>query len=115
MGCIEKQMEKYWLRTLKSTTMQGYSKHHRRAKINGGDNSDRNLVLVPDKLHRAFHLLFQTMTPEQIAQALTERWVDPDYVILAVHREKGLSLAELNTVIKSHDNRLNPEDYDCHT
>lgn len=92
----------------------GLSRHHRKARINLGDNSDRNLVLVQDKLHRAYHLLFGTKSPEDVAKILTETWIDPDYVMIAVHREKGISLAEISQIVKPSKNKLNPppDDYE---
>lgn len=60
------------------------TKHHLRMKSHGGSNNRENIVYVDDKLHKAFHRLFQNMTPEQIAWELNHRWIDPKWTMVAV-------------------------------
>ena len=65
-----------------------FTKHHRRPRSRGGKNSPRNISHIPKKFHEAWHLLFQNWEPEQIAKNITEWYLDPDYVMLAVRREE---------------------------
>jgi hypothetical protein len=53
--------------------------HHRKPKAIGGDNSKRNLTVVDHRQHEAWHKLFGTMTPHQIADEINNRWLDPDF------------------------------------
>lgn len=71
------------------------TKHHRKCLKNGGDNSPRNIVKVSDKRHRCYHYLFGHMTPEKVAEELSRVWVDPDYKIIAVNRNTGLTVKEV--------------------
>lgn len=68
------------------------TKHHRKPRSHGGTNDNRNLSMVTQKRHEAFHYLFMTpdnkcMTPDEIAKTLTDTWIDPDYIIIAVRRD----------------------------
>ena len=59
--------------------------HHRRPKIHRGSGkiSSGNTVLVDVIKHRAWHCLFQTQTPGQIAQTINEVWLDPSWELVA--------------------------------
>ncbi len=57
--------------------------HHRRPSSRGGTNDESNISIVPVKVHVAFHGIFSNLSPEAIAQVLTERWIDPDYELIA--------------------------------
>lgn len=57
--------------------------HHRRPTSRGGEDVEENISIVPVKCHVAFHGLFSNLSPEAIAQILTERWIDPDWEIVA--------------------------------
>lgn len=58
------------------------SKHHRKARFNGGRNEKRNISYVPQYKHDAWHKLFGIMTPHQIAKEINEKWIDPDYKLI---------------------------------
>ena len=60
-----------------------YDRHHRKCRSNGGTNEARNISIVEQSKHRAYHTLFQNMTPHEVARLLTEVWVDPDFEIIA--------------------------------
>lgn len=62
------------------------NRHHRKPKSHGGNGKPRNISLVPEHLHRAYHMLFSNKTPHEIAQELSTRWIDPDYVLVAQKR-----------------------------
>jgi len=64
-----------------------YSMHHRKCRSRGGSNSIDNISIVRDDLHRAYHLLFKNMTPDEIAQTLNETWIDKDWILIA--KKKG--------------------------
>ena len=64
-------------------------RHHRKPRSLGGTNDARNISIVDQTKHRAYHTLFQNMTPHEIARLLTEVWVDPDYTIIAVKKRNN--------------------------
>lgn len=65
-----------------------YNWHHRKPKIRGGSGriNSGNMVEVRVDHHRAFHLLFQTVTVPEIAAILNETWIDPDWELIARKR-----------------------------
>lgn len=64
------------------------TKHHRKAKANNGGNDKANISKVNDKHHKAFHLLFGTGSPFEVAKILNDKWLDPAYE-LVVRRKNG--------------------------
>lgn len=60
--------------------------HHRRARSLGGTNEKRNTVTVRRTKHEAFHKLFGAGDPLEVAKILNETWLDPDYVMIPVHK-----------------------------
>ena len=60
-----------------------HTRHHRKPKSRGGSGKRHNIVLVPDNLHKAYHVLFRNLTPHQVAKILTETWVDPEWELIA--------------------------------
>lgn len=67
-------------------TSSGISKHHRRPKKQGGSNDKSNISYVSKHKHRAWHNLFNHMTPHEIAEEINDRWLDPDYVLIVRKR-----------------------------
>ena len=69
---------------------EGYNYHHRLAKVNGGSGrlSSGNMIEVDVLKHRAFHLLFGTKTPEQVAAILNKTWLPTDWELVARKKEK---------------------------
>jgi len=63
----------------------GNNWHHRKPKKHGGSGriSSGNMIEVDVLKHRAYHLLFGTKNPEQVAAILTKIWIDPDYELIA--------------------------------
>lgn len=61
-------------------------KHHRIPKIRGGSDGKQNVQNVKPKKHRAFHILFSTMTPHQIADELNKTWISRDLKLVCVQR-----------------------------
>jgi hypothetical protein len=55
------------------------SRHHKRCRSNGGKTTKRNVVMINDNLHRAWHLLFSNMTPPEVAHLINTTFIDPDY------------------------------------
>lgn len=64
-------------------------KHHRKTRSRGGTDAPRNISVVPQHLHRAYHLLFGNMTPRELAKMLTDTWIDPDFYLVAIPRKKS--------------------------
>ena len=58
------------------------TRHHRVQRCRGGSNNDDNISLVTKTKHRAYHTLFKNMTVHQIANELSEVWIDPQYEII---------------------------------
>ena len=68
--------------------MKEMSRHHKKMRSNGGKTSSRNVILIKDNLHRAFHTVFGNMTPPEMARLLTEVYIDPDYRMVAELKPK---------------------------
>lgn len=60
------------------------TRHHRKAKFEGGTDDKENISRVPDKWHKAFHLLFGHGNPHTVAKRLNELWIDPQYELVVV-------------------------------
>ena len=77
--------------TMSEGVMQGkhsLTKHHRKMRCRGGDDSNDNISMVEEQHHRAFHLLFGNGTPEQIAKKLNDIWLPKDCPVF-VKRQFG--------------------------
>ena len=76
-------------RKKKPRACEGYNYHHRKCKVHGGSGriSSGNLIEVPVVLHRSWHRLFGTKTPEQIASVINKTWLDADWELIARRRE----------------------------
>ena len=44
--------------------------HHINPSSRGGSDKDENIALVPDKRHKAYHIMFSNMTPDEIIHCL---------------------------------------------
>lgn len=64
------------------------SRHHRRPKSLGGDNSPRNISNIPVHRHRAWHCIAQNHEPVTIAQIINSTYLDPDYKLVALRNEQ---------------------------
>jgi len=64
------------------------TRHHRKPRCSGGSNDRRNVSKVPLNRHEAYHLLFNEGDPQYIAKVLSETWIDPDYIMIAVRRSE---------------------------
>jgi hypothetical protein len=62
------------------------SSHHRRPRSRGGDESHKNISIVKDSQHNAWHLLFENKTPQQIADFINAVWLDPDFKFQVIKR-----------------------------
>jgi len=64
--------------------------HHRKPKVRGGSGriSSSNMVHVSVVKHRAWHCLFVTQTPQQIASTINRTWLDAEWEMVAVRRKK---------------------------
>jgi hypothetical protein len=63
------------------------TRHHRHEKVNGGNDSGENISIVTQERHRAWHYLFGTRHPRDIARYITNVWIDPKWKLIAVPRE----------------------------
>lgn len=62
------------------------STHHKLPRSLGGGNDERNLVELSVKKHQAWHTLFQNYSADKIAAEINQRYIDPDYHLVAVKR-----------------------------
>lgn len=60
------------------------SKHHRVPRSKGGTNDPRNISLVQENMHIAYHTLFKNKSPEEIAFVLNKYWIDPDKLFIVI-------------------------------
>lgn len=63
--------------------MQKLTRHHRKPKSQGGTGTRENISRIPDKKHRAWHILFRDMPPERIAAEINNIYLDPDFQFIA--------------------------------
>lgn len=52
----------------------GYTVHHRKRQADGGDDSERNRIFVPETHHPSWNLLFDGYPVEKIALLLERYW-----------------------------------------
>lgn len=64
--------------------------HHRRPKKLGGSGklTSPNMIHVPIVQHRAWHTLFGVKTPQEIADIINRTWLDPDWEVIAIRKDK---------------------------
>ena len=62
--------------------------HHRKCRCVGGSNAPQNISMVPKKKHEAWHTLFGSLSPYQVAKIISETWVDPSFIMVAVKRDE---------------------------
>jgi len=69
---------------------EGKNYHHRLAKVNGGSGrlGSGNMIEVDVLLHRCYHQLFGTKTPEQVAAILNKTWLPTDWELVARKRNE---------------------------
>lgn len=65
------------------------TRHHRKPKSLGGATTGRNISLLPDKKHKAWHFLFSNLPPWKIAEEINRLYLDPDYLVV-VRRRNGM-------------------------
>jgi len=66
---------------------QEMSRHHKKCRANGGKTSIRNVILIQDNLHRAWHTLFGSMSGVEIARVITNVFLDPDYQMICQQKK----------------------------
>lgn len=62
--------------------------HHRKPKARGGKGARGNKITVPKHLHIHYHALFQSKDPNQVAKILNETWIDPNFLLVVVKRDR---------------------------
>ena len=50
------------------------TKHHILPSSRGGTNYHKNIALVYDKKHKAYHIMFSNMTPDEIIHELVDNY-----------------------------------------
>ena len=68
-------------------------RHHRhpksrKASYSGHINEDRNISVLRHDYHKAYHLLFGNLLPDEMAELLNDVYISPDYYLVAFPRKK---------------------------
>jgi hypothetical protein len=63
------------------------TRHHRKPKSLGGGMDNRNIALLPNKKHEAWHFLFSNLPPERIVQLINSQFLDPDYQLILERKQ----------------------------
>ena len=70
------------------------NRHHKKPRSRGGKryvNGHHNIVKVSVVKHRAWHTLFENLTPQEICAIINQIWLDPDHKFVCTKRERGNS------------------------
>lgn len=62
----------------------GTDRHHRLPRSRGGGDNPENISIVNAHKHRCYHTLFGNRTAPEVAQLLTEVWIDPEVELIAI-------------------------------
>ncbi len=54
--------------------------HHLIPRSRGGETKPGNLMVVPERLHQAWHYIFRNMTPEEAMIYIAAQWAPAGYV-----------------------------------
>lgn len=69
-------------------------RHHRRPRSRGGTHLSKgkrqNIIIVDSAHHHAWHLLFGNMDADEVAAMISDTWIDPDYYLVAVPRDRNI-------------------------
>jgi hypothetical protein len=65
------------------------TRHHRKPRSKNGATTKQNISLVPESKHVAYHHLFDTKDPREIAEELSRVWIDPMYTMVAFKRDQN--------------------------
>jgi len=70
--------------------LQGTNWHHRKPKRFGGSGylASGNMIQVDIMKHRAWHLLFDTVSPQEVARRINQTWLDPEWELVARRRNR---------------------------
>jgi len=55
------------------------TRHHIVPSSRDGGNHHSNIALVQDKKHKAYHIMFSNMTPDEIIRDLVENYWDEEW------------------------------------
>ena len=62
------------------------TKHHRKPRSLGGKTTERNISILSQTKHEAWHTLFQNYSPNEIAYLINTIYLDPDFVFVCVEK-----------------------------
>lgn len=70
-----------------------YDVHHRHPRSRKDSysrhiNHPSNLTILETEIHRAWHRIIGNRLPDEVAALLTEKFISPDYYLVAVPRNK---------------------------
>ena len=70
-----------------------YDVHHRHPRSRKRSykkhiNHPDNLTILETEIHRAWHKIVNNRTPKEVATLLTEKFISPDYYLVAIPRNK---------------------------
>jgi hypothetical protein len=62
------------------------TRHHRKPKSLGGGRNKRNISLLPNRKHIAWHILFANWPAHKIAEEINARYIDPEFRLVLERR-----------------------------
>lgn len=62
------------------------TRHHRLPTSIGGTDDEKNISMVTDTKHQAWHTLFQNKHAVEICKEINDTWLDPKYELVIVNR-----------------------------
>lgn len=77
-----------------------YNRHHRLPRSLGGSDHPRNVIIVNKYLHESWHHLFYNMTAHQIAEAINNVWLDPDFVFVVKRRTSNAQPSDVLRLVR---------------
>jgi hypothetical protein len=80
--------------------MKFKNRHHRKPRSIGGSEEGFNISIIEERQHKAWHLLFRNMTPQQIADKINGIFLDTDFKLKVVKRAKGKHLHRMGGPLK---------------
>ena len=67
--------------------MKNYTRHHLLPRSMGGKDDEDNIVMLPENVHNAWHLLFANKPPEKVAEIINKWFIPKDWEFIARKRE----------------------------
>lgn len=63
--------------------MKNPSRHHKKPRSLGGSDNQKNISIVPQKQHEAWHILFSNLPGDEVIKQINENWIDPHFKVVS--------------------------------